>query len=833
MTRSKANQSPPPPQGTNNNNPSTAERKLPKRGRSRRARISINSSLNRRSLNESFSSPTNDSNNNLTNEEPFIVLFLKVGVTLFLFSTVSYLVFVQNTWWSNPNFNDHRFRESQGLMEENAPRNQPSLHNNAGQPKRNAVKPALKEKAVKIQKKSLVDAYDIASNYGLYQLQETNNNITTNNSSDTKVEETVSIQTPSLFEQKAADIRFQFENLVGGTDHARETLQRSLFGFIPRQDEKETPLEKDNNFLAWRLRKLSSKSNHDEKRKISAVVLGSSAAAGSGNYYHQSYAFVLEQIMAPVFESLGIDFQVKNLAIEHTAEFPFLWCLEHHLGADSFPDIIVWDYGWYSTPESFEAFIRNVAGKARDNGQQPPLLIFRDSKQPNNNDQRDTLIQAYVDHTIIVGPLLLHVDQAAAPFLRLPDKDIPTGFQSWTTSFGGPQGAPGKEHTHLTVKQHEMVAWLISMHLLSALQLAVADQANADSVIFSAWEDQLRSPDALLPPPVAIQRSSRSRWFLDQENEDEMIEKAPPAWLPLLVGVPDTQPEHIMSRDGKNVQADLDGGLFHYPRSLHCRTSYITQTTADDLEALIVSGSVAQGPLNLEEFHQNNTQLLEDLLLPKGVMFMKDGWVQDMDKTTKRKMQLSKQFNFLGFEDMIKKAYFGLPNSGDLKFFIPLSTSAQQKALAAFRETGRMPAQDFIETVLICETDLPKTLAPDDSKDPNFKPDECRLHQDAYIHVGGENGELAFQETIPSGVSSSCVFLNVPDGSMLAFKNELIDKKDNSNLRGKTGNEEDEEVGNDVIGLPVTIRVRADRGGLKAPCSVANVLWQEQELDND
>ena len=72
----------------------------------------------------------------------------------------------------------------------------------------------------------------------------------------------------------------------------------------------------------------------------------------------------MEQILKNVFQSLGIDLQVNNLAMEDVYEFLWSWRLPNHywqLESSSAPDIIVWDFGFASQTESFEVFLRNAA----------------------------------------------------------------------------------------------------------------------------------------------------------------------------------------------------------------------------------------------------------------------------------------------------------------------------------------------------------------------------------------------------------------------------------------------------------------------------------------
>lgn len=817
--------------------------KASKRGRSRRRRRSVNSAQRRRrwdSSNDDSDSTSNDDNSQDGSHhhghhrrtiEPFAVTFLKVGLTLFLCSVLSYATFLRAFYMQQPGWEARAsLREERVVL---VPK-QPQPLNEKKDKKTNFASKLLR-RPLKNKKETTaltdfdatvaaMDAYGIAYKYDdIMKQQEVPQNQTvdtTSNNNTQKPQNDRSYDKMTQFTELAAQRRSQFASLVGGEKQARATLQRSLFSFLPQTKPKE---KETSNYpsLALRLRDLQQQQQNGKRPIFSVVVLGSSAAAGSGNYFEQSYAFVLENLMAPLFQALNMDLQVQNLALEHTSEFPSLWCSRHYLlqqNHQKMPDLVVWDYGLTSRPEGFEAFLRNMASWKGSDGRSPFLMV-RDTKIPNNNEHRDELLQSYVDHNIFVDPLLLHIDQAVAPYLTHPDendKAIPEGFRAWTTSFGGPPGAPGKEHTHLTVKQHLMTGWLISMHMLSALTLAaMANQAGLAGETSILPPFDLRTSEtinSLLPAPIVIKQKKKKSWTYDKH--EELIDETPPAWLPLLIGEPEETLRKFRSGDGSKG-AGQDN--FIPPKELQCRTSYITPHASDSLDELIISGPV-EGLWDVDSSSKNRLEQVEGLLLPKGKQFFNEGWVQDLDIATKRRKQLSKRWNFLGFQDMIKKAYTGLQSSGDLTLFVPLSDAKSRQAKVALHETGIMTARDYIETVLICEADVPRSTLPSDSD--REEDGVCRLHKDTYVHVGET---MALMEVIPSGVCSSCVFINVPDSANLAFKQELVKKA----ASGKPDRGGSQGIDDSVPGLPIRIRVRSDRGDMKVPCSVTHVLWNE------
>ena len=114
-----------------------------------------------------------------------------------------------------------------------------------------------------------------------------------------------------------------------------------------------------------------------------------------------------------------------------------------------------------------------------------------------------------------------------------------------------------------------MIAWLISIHLLTALELAVADQMNPAKTLLAATIATNRGgiSQESLPRPVAIKQFTRERWSLDHEKEDEIIDNVTPGWLPLLIGQPESQLEiafliPVSLSSSKKAQATfLDNGI--------------------------------------------------------------------------------------------------------------------------------------------------------------------------------------------------------------------------------------------------------------------------------
>ena len=68
---------------------------------------------------------------------------------------------------------------------------------------------------------------------------------------------------------------------------------------------------------------------------------GSSVTAGHDNYFNQSYPMIFKKRMAPIFEALGIDLIVHNIAQGANSCTPYSLCYESMGGWD--PDFVNWE----------------------------------------------------------------------------------------------------------------------------------------------------------------------------------------------------------------------------------------------------------------------------------------------------------------------------------------------------------------------------------------------------------------------------------------------------------------------------------------------------------
>jgi hypothetical protein len=241
----------------------------------------------------------------------------------------------------------------------------------------------------------------------------------------------------------------------------------------------------------------------------------------------------------------------------------------------------------------------------------------------------------------LVAPFFIDIQAAAEPFLLVKQALRPEGFREWN-EFGSPPGAPGKTKLNLSRKQHELVGWLISMHLLSALEWSVLVDFEA------TFQHDKQLSQKYLPPPVQLQDQSRK-------------------WSSLFHGV-----------------AQHGGDKWMVP-PIHCRTSY-ESSVPSNLHGL-VSGTVGDDGV--------------DILLPKGPMFYTNGWVLDMDSTIKREKQLLQKWNNLGFQDW-DKVYRGVPASGTLSIFVPIQQQKSNQPISDLLEVLVVCGSELLNAAQEC-----------------------------------------------------------------------------------------------------------------------------------
>jgi hypothetical protein len=104
------------------------------------------------------------------------------------------------------------------------------------------------------------------------------------------------------------------------------------------------------------------------------VTAGHSAAAGHGNLFNQTYTYVLEQSMKPIFETLGITFFGRNYAMGNTKSAPEnALCMSSLYGLEL--DVLSWDFGM--TDGSRDGNLYNIwSQRAGVHPSKPTIISF-------------------------------------------------------------------------------------------------------------------------------------------------------------------------------------------------------------------------------------------------------------------------------------------------------------------------------------------------------------------------------------------------------------------------------------------------------------------------
>jgi hypothetical protein len=376
------------------------------------------------------------------------------------------------------------------------------------------------------------------------------------------------------------------------------------------------------------------------------------------------------------------------------------------------PDVVSWDYSMNEVggdPVSLEAYLRHVMTQLHTH----PKLIVKDTHMAVD---RRNVLQHYSNKNhggetlTALDPIVIHTDPAARPFLDRVEAHRPAGFQEWR-KFGAPPGAPGQSLHHPAVKEHELIAWLLTMHFLSALEILAASESmektNADSFHLrrcQKYDSSANSRSALLSEPVY----------------EKAVHSSEP-WTSILFGEP--------LSDGTN-QWKMN--------AVKCRTSFepIVEGTLSDI---VVSGSVGEDL---------------DIMLPKSKMFYNRGWVLDLSDEEKKAKRNLHRFGGLGFVDS-KKAYYGIFASGPLSLLLPFEASS--------REGRGSPsvgdwAKDWFKSVVLCEVNEQRSAS------------ACNTEKDVQYTVGGVN---ATNVTIMDAAGTRylgkklCTHVLVPDTAVL------------------------------------------------------------------
>lgn len=176
-----------------------------------------------------------------------------------------------------------------------------------------------------------------------------------------------------------------------------------------------------------------------EGRPFIMAFSGYSVTVGRGNFFNQSFPFVVRDVLeGPLDSVFGIPLVVRNAAIGGIPSFPYGFCLEHFLGAN--PDVISWDYSMNEgTKDSsvLEAFLRQAShqlGRGRvgistdkeEPRRTPPMIVMLDTNPNRMHILDEYTKRGWLRDAIAVGKKEI-LDEGKI-FAMDP---LPSGFQDW------------------------------------------------------------------------------------------------------------------------------------------------------------------------------------------------------------------------------------------------------------------------------------------------------------------------------------------------------------------------------------------------------------------
>lgn len=291
---------------------------------------------------------------------------------------------------------------------------------------------------------------------------------------------------------KIQKIKDEFYLRYGGKEEAVKMLER---GIKIAADTEEHAVKHTAERIIRAVMK-EAKGDESTKNKFVMSFGGYSVTVGRGNYYHQSYPFIMQKVLKPLFEEyLDLDLVVRNSAIGGIPSFPYGWCLHNFLGDDS--DVISWDYGMNegNGAEALEAYLR----QGISNLAKRPMMIMLDTKK-----SRVDLLKAYYKNGVLTDSIAVGRGEIVnKKLLDLPEEDKPVGFQNWST-WGAPKGSPGQSNWHPKYMEHELIGWMIAMHFIDAVEAALIklESIEKDSSIDLGIKEEDHQSLVILPEPV-------------------------------------------------------------------------------------------------------------------------------------------------------------------------------------------------------------------------------------------------------------------------------------------------------------------------------------------
>lgn len=429
------------------------------------------------------------------------------------------------------------------------------------------------------------------------------------------------------FDESMRSIRDTFAKRYGGQDEAYKMLSRGIKTF---GDESKRKLAVQHT--AKRILRAAA----SDDPKFVASFGGYSVTVGRGNMFSQSFPFIMESVLKEPLKKLGVDLVVRNAAIGGIPSFPYGWCLSNFLGEDS--DLVSWDYSMNEGNDAtgLESYIRHALATLPKR----PLVVILDDKR-----NRMDLIDKYVDLGTLIDPVaIIRGDNVVDKnLLSRKEEELPEGLTKWN-EWGAPKGSPGQSSWHPKFREHEMIGWMLAVHLLDAVESAAKVMKEDPN-----WRQNNK--------------------VISSEGIVSEFKLPPPQTSPL-----DSEVKILDGRETSEGSWQLN--------EVSCRTSFLP-VVADikTITSIVVSGAAEDDG---------------DATKSKDDSTYNTGWVIDVGKVerdTKRKVEKK---GGMGYIDM-KLALYGIPESGPVKFWLPYEGD---KTLMS---GGTTDAKNYFDTIVVCE----------------------------------------------------------------------------------------------------------------------------------
>ncbi|CAB9507028.1 expressed unknown protein [Seminavis robusta] len=370
---------------------------------------------------------------------------------------------------------------------------------------------------------------------------------------------------------------------------------------------------------------------------------GYSITVGRGNFFSQSFPFVVERTLQDILQKVGVpNFIVRNSAIGGIPSFPYAYCLDHFVSKQT--DVLSWDFSMNEMskdPAVFEAYLRQALHQLP----KQPMIIMVD-----NNNLRAQVLEKYVNLGLLQGALTVAKAGAVIDpaLLQKPDDQKPPGLQKWD-EFGAPDGCPGKGSWHPKKAEHEFMGWMIAMHFVQALEIVHQTQVDNPNHWYKPYLEQQPQVRVTFPKPLS-----------NPPPNDESVTE-------ILFG-------HANDNDNQ-----------YQMKELSCRTNFLPATDYEKvLPSLVIAGL-------------SNEATAENIMETRNDDFYHKGWVLDVspvERDTKRKVETC---GGLGYIDM-KIALYGIPESGPLELFLPYEGAPHDH-----NDATESDAQHWFDGLIVCE----------------------------------------------------------------------------------------------------------------------------------